>query len=185
MSDEPISSQAKEMMDAVSAHMAPLQAVLSDAVKVTAEFGQLALKTCLTINGGALLAYPTLLKIFAPTMSSVPKGLVAAEHLFAFGTGCAAVATILAWLSAAWATWVLGQVMVLPVLRTQKNLAPRSMDPVQERRLRGAEWAEKWGQRISWGAISTTALIVFLGYCCAIQGGLDGAHLIALLGKRH
>jgi hypothetical protein len=184
MSDK--SAEPQQAMAEMRAHMAPLQAVLSDAIQTTADFGRLALKTCLTINGGALLAYPTVLKIFTPTGAPLPnKGLVAVEHLFAIGTACAAVGVVLAWMSAAWGSFVLGQIMVLPILQIQKSAFPQSLHAPQEKRLRRAEWSAKWGQRLTWGAIGLTAFIVLAGYIVAIWGGVDGAHLVAALGGRH
>src|ERR1700733_14648973 len=118
-------AKIKETMDSV-------RPMVADATKMISDFGQLVLKTCITLNGGGFIGFPTFFKALAPAGSATPWSLFVARGCFAVGLGLAAIASLVA-IFVLGTTRMVIATMVLPMIEAQNTLLPQSMTSEQHK----------------------------------------------------
>jgi hypothetical protein len=171
-------AKIKETMDSV-------RPMVADATKMISDFGQLVLKTCITLNGGGFIGFPTFFKALAPAGTATPRSLFIASGCFAVELGLAAIASLVALIFVLRTTRMVIASMVLPMIEAQNTLLPQSMTPEQHKLL--TKGRRSMGKTMASATIGTVVSVGLCGISVVLflSGGvLGGLAVIHIMGPR-
>ena len=165
----------ERLLNILSETTEKLKPISADGMKMTSDFGQLLLKTCITLNGGALIAFPAFYKALAPSgAASVSAAFESTCLMFGVGTCIAGVGCVVAFAVVASSTRMSIRALQLPMLQAQVALLPETADANLNKNLKRSRYAAKWLPALSAWGIIICAILGLLSITSFVAGSIYG-----------
>jgi hypothetical protein len=161
--------------------MKTVDPVIRDAAKITFDVGQLLLKTCITLNGGAVIGFPAFYKAIAPTDAPVTPAFIRAFYCFSAGVALAGVAVLVAFWLTGTAARMSSYAATAAIFEAQNNLLPESLDKAATKRLRKGRHALKWTETVALTNQYILLTLAFVSIGAFLLGGYWGQKAISSL----
>jgi hypothetical protein len=165
----------ERLLNVINETTEKLKPISADGMKMTSDFGQLLLKTCITLNGGALIAFPAFYKALAPSnAASVSPDFEAACQMFGVGTCIAGVGCVVAFAVVASSTRMSIRALQLPMLQAQVALLPETAEITLKKNLKRSRFAAKWLPTLSAWGIIICAILGVVSITAFLSGSIYG-----------
>ncbi|WP_158743945.1 hypothetical protein [Acidisphaera sp. L21] len=145
------------------------------------DLGTLLLQTCVTLNGGAVVGFPTFYKALAPSDAPVSQGFLIAFISFAIGVALAGIGVVIAFLTVTTASRMTVAATLLPMLEAREALLPAGMDGLARKQLRQARRGARWAVAVGISAQVSTGVLGALSITSFIVGGFYGERAVSAL----
>ena len=173
-----IDDDGQSLLSQIEKTMEKVRPLATEGAKTAGSFAQELIKSCITLNAGSLVAFPTFFRAVLPN-TSIPPAYYIACSCFALGTLLATSGMLTAFILLFRSFRKTSSALLLPMLKLQKQLRPDSLDELQRSRLARAEADSLTAEGAALRAVVAFSLICGASILALIVGGSFAAFALS------